>query len=213
MPPDGEPVAHSFRFEYATSAGMPPPGLSVKLCSTLDVDCQAPIDAPQPDASGAMVVEQPASFTGFLEVTSDDTMASVVYLQSPVVLPQKQEVVRMIRPTEFAAIVAAAKQTYDPRRGVAVVLTDNCLDARSPGVTLETLDADDETVGFYFRGNLPDPEATATDKQGAAGYLNLPVGIITMTARLFETGQFIGEASFQARAATLTYVPIGPTLE
>src|SRR5262245_33904720 len=30
VPPEGEPIAHSFRFEYATAAGVPPVGLALK---------------------------------------------------------------------------------------------------------------------------------------------------------------------------------------
>ena len=214
VPEGDDPVAHNIRFEYATQAGVPPVGLSIKLCESLDVQCQMPISGiPQPDTNGAVIIEQPPSFRGFVEATADDTMPSVVYLQPPVVLPPKENVIRIIRPTEFSAIVSAAGQTYDPTRGVGVVLTDNCNDDRSAGVALETLDGDDETVAFYFRGTLPDPEATSTDKQGAGGYLNMPIQFITVRAKLFSTDQFIGETSFSSRAGTLTYVPLGPTPE
>lgn len=211
--PTAAMIAHTFRFEYATAAGVPPPDLAIELCSSLDVACANPVPGiPQPDAMGSVTLELAPTFTGFLKINSSDTlMPSVAYLQSPVVLPPNENVIRLIRPSEFAALVAASKQTYDDTRGVAVILTDNCLDQRSAGVVITTSDTDPDTVGFYFRGNLPDVEATSTDEQGAAGFLNLPLGIVTVDGFVGVDGPFIGEASFEARAGTISYVTVGPT--
>jgi hypothetical protein len=211
QPPAGQNIAYQYRFEYATQANVVPAGLTVKLCSSLDVDCQTPVTIPPPDAKGVVAFDQPPSFRGFLDVTSDDTMHSFAYLESPIVLPPKENLVRLIRPNEFTAILAAAQQTYDPMRGIAVVLTDDCLDERSAGVALETLQTDPKTVGFYFRGNLPDLKATSTDDEGAGGYLNLPISLITVDAKRADTKQLIGEASFQSRPGVISYVFVGPT--
>jgi hypothetical protein len=211
--PTATTIAHKFRFEYATAAGVPPPDLAIELCSSLDVDCANPVPGiPQPDSTGTVTLELAPTFTGFLKITSSDMlMPSVAYLQSPVILPPNENVIRLIRPTEFAALVTASKQTYDDTRGVAVILTDNCLDARSAGVVITTTDTDPDTVAFYFRGNLPDVEAASTDEQGAAGFLNLPLGIVTVDGFVGADGPFIGEASFEARAGTISYVTVGPT--
>ncbi|HTJ83461.1 MAG TPA: hypothetical protein VL400_17195 [Polyangiaceae bacterium] len=206
-------IAYPFRFEYAIQPGVVPPGLSISLCSSLDVDCTSPVPGtPQPDADGKVTLELDPAFDGYIEIGSDDCMPSLAYLHAPVILPMKEVLIRMITPSQFQGLVNAAQQTYDDTRGVAVILTSNCQDDRTPGVAVTTQDTDAQSVAFYFRGNYPDIQATSTDKEGAAGYLNLPLGIITVDASIAETSQFIGESSFRSKAGRITYVPIGPTL-
>jgi hypothetical protein len=212
MPEPGEPITYTFRFELAVSPNTPPPGLAVQLCALLDVDCQAPVPGlPAPDASGTLVFEADAAFEGFLQISADDLVPSLAFLPAPIVLPPTEKVIRVVRTPEFNAIIASTGQTYDPTRGVAIVLTSDCQDARAAGVVLESANADAASVPYYFKGQIPDLMATETDMQGAGGWLNLPAELVTVTARRAGTGEFIGVVGFRSRAGTISYAPIGPT--
>ena len=211
--PSGDKVLYPLRFEYAIKPGVVPANLSLELCSSLDVNCTNPVAGiPQPDAGGKVTLELDPAFDGYVKIASDDTMPSVAILHQPVIIPMGEILIRLITPTEFQGLVAAAQETYDDTRGVAVVLTSDCQDVRTAGVSVHTDDTDSQSVSFYFRGNYPDVQGTSTDKEGAAGYLNLPIGIVTVDAFIASSSVFIGEASFQSQAGTITYLPIGPTV-
>lgn len=205
-------VVYPFRIELATSAGNPPPGLSIRLCPILDVDCQSPVEGiDQPDENGDVSLELAPSFKGFIEVTATDLMPTLVFLPRLVVLPPKRQIIRVVREVEFAAIVSSSGQEFDPTRGVAILLTEDCQQERAGGVKLTTASADEATIPFYFKGLLPDFDATQSDEEGAGGWVNLPVGFLSAEARLAATDEFIGVATFDSRPNTLSYVPIGPT--
>ncbi|MFO0549292.1 MAG: hypothetical protein U0271_12945 [Polyangiaceae bacterium] len=206
-------LTHTYRFEYATQANVVPTNLATKLCSALDVNCLSPDpNAPQPDSEGRVSFTVADNFTGFLEVSSDDTLPSLVFFQPPVIIPGSEKVIRLIREDEFLGLNAAAGQTWDQSRGVAVILTANCNDERSAGIRVESDDIDADTVPYYFTGALPNPDAKKTDSQGVAGFLNMPIGVINVRSYVFENDVYIGTNTLRSRAGYLSYLPIGPSL-
>lgn len=238
--PMGEDIVHTYRFEIATSvAGTPPVNLAVKLCRAIDLDCDPPDEVLVPDETGTVVFSRPLEFNGFLEAVGNDVgegdggagtgggggaggggtsggellMPTIAFLQAPAVLPEKEKVIRMISPTAINALAAAADVPLDMTRGTSILLIHDCNDDRSPGVEFGIEELDPDTTPYHFRGALPDPNATETDEQGAGGFVNMPIGLHTVTARHVESGKLIGTASFRSRAGTLSYVPMGPTEE
>lgn len=216
-PPAGELIKQTLRFEYATGTpGTPPPITKLTLCTSLDLECDSGTELDAIDRTGTVFFEVAPKTQGFIEVecaTPEDCFPTITHLQEPVILPMKENLTRMVTPGVFSALVIAAKQEYFDTHAPAVLTLEDCNDDRAAGVIFETLDGDDKTVGFYFNGTLPDTEATQTDEQGAAGFLNLPIKIINVIARRADTNQFIGKATFTPRAGTISYVPIGPTPE
>ena len=209
------PIRYSYRFELATAPpGTPPADLTVKLCTAIDVACANPVAGfPAPDADGSVSFEVDANFKGFIEASSPAILPTIAFLETPVILPPTQKIIRVIGQTDFMNLVSIAGETWDPTRGTAVVLTNDCADERSAGVSIEqTNTVDPGTVPFYFKGSLPVTTATETDAQGAAGFLNLPVGVVNVETRRASTGERIGSTSFQSRAGTISYAPLGPTL-
>lgn len=208
----GEKLVHNYRFELAIGApGTPPADLAVKLCNKLDLECQNPLMNPVPDASGAITLELDPAFDGFIEATSSETLPALVAMQKPVVLPQSQKVIRMASAAVRDALVAGTGEMLDETKGVALVLTGNCSDQRAAGVSVASQDLDMTSVTFYFRGALPEPEATETDPQGAAGFINIPLGFVEVVATRASTGQIIGQGSFRSKAGVISYLPLGPT--
>lgn len=215
VPPDpgGDTIIHTYRFELATAApGTVPANIAIQLCAAIDVMCTNPIaGTPQPDTAGIVELELDVGFDGFLTVTSDDTMPTLVFLQQPIIIPPTEKVIRMVSQASFEALVEAADQTWDATRGAAVILTNNCLDERAAGVRVQSDSGDANTVAFHFKGALPDPASTQTDEQGAAGFLNMPAGVAGVDIYRASTDEFIGSGSFRSRAGTLSYLPIAPT--
>jgi hypothetical protein len=220
VPPTGELISYRFRFEKATQANVPPPDTTLRLCGILDSDCLNPIpNTPQPDADGRVQLDLAPNFEGYLEVEGaqqrgvmgTELKPTLVFLPSVVLLPPNEEVIRVVTVNEFAALVAASGEVYDPLKGFSVMLAKNCMDERAPGVKFVTDKGDATTQTYYFNGQLPDFDALLTDEQGAGGFNSLPVGFITSEARLADTDQYIGKAGFLSRANHLSYVPIGPT--
>jgi hypothetical protein len=127
-------------------------------------------------------------------------------------LPQSEKVIRMIDEPNFINLVEFAGGTYDPLRGVGLVLAVDCQDDRAAEVRLVSPDADAETLPFYFKDGAPNIEETQTDEQGAGGFLNLPVNkVIRLEMHRATTDELIGTTSFRARAGAIVYVPLGPT--
>ncbi len=215
--PEGN-LVHSYKFENALDPETPVANLEIKLCALLDLDCATPIDMPVADSNGEVEISLAPNVDRYLAVTADGLMPAFVLLQKPVVIPQTQKVIRMASEAVLTSLAEAQGASYDPLKGVTIVLAVDCNDDRAEGVTIHSAQAegDPDVEPFYFFNDIPDINATETDVQGAGGYLNLPIGLIDYTTKYGTEGStlpgtVIGSASFRARAGAITYVPIGPT--
>lgn len=208
----GQIIPYHYRIEGVLAPGVPPAGLMVRLCGLLDLGCASPLPLDPPDADGNVLFELPADVEAFLDISATDLMPTRAYLPAiPVVIPPKEKIIRVVTTAEFQGLVDSSGQTYDPMRGVAVMLTVDCNDDRAAGVQLSTNDSDADTIPYYFKGQLPNFTATQTDVQAAGGWVNLPAGLVSAQATLASVLTPIGAASFQSRPGGIAYVPIGPT--
>lgn len=212
-------LTHNYRFELAAGApGIPPANLAVKVCASLNADCDPPDYEPVPDETGTIIFETAPSFTGFMLVTGETDsdppeplMRTVVVLAKPIILPMNQKLIRVLSREELLDISVIADIDADFTRGTQIILTNDCLDNRSAGVRMESDEVDDIAVQYYFRGNLPDKNATETDVQGAGGFVNMLPGIVGVDAYRADTDEYIGSIGYQSEADTLTYITIGPS--
>ncbi|NUP05916.1 MAG: hypothetical protein HOW73_07650 [Polyangiaceae bacterium] len=214
----GATIHYNYRFELATAEpGTPPMNTTVKLCRSLAPTCTNPEETFTPDAEGVIEFDLEPDFPGFLELVSDPKapiMPTIVYFEKqPIVIPGKQIVVRVIDPESFNSIAEFAGVPIDPSRGTSILLSIDCNDERTSGVTFVSDQVDEDTTPYHFKGSLPSPTATETDEQAAGGFVNMPPGSFTARATVASSGRFIGEATFLSRAGYLTYVPMGPTTE
>lgn len=211
-PDPGATVHHDYRFEIATAdPGTPPVNAMMKVCRSLDASCSDPELTMGLDAAGVAEFDLASDFQGFIELTADNTMPTLVFFQQPVIIPPGQKVIRVIDETSFTNLSNLAGVTVDPTRGTAILLAHDCADERSPGVRFTSSEIDEDTTPYHFKGSLPDPDATETDEQGAGGFANIVPGNITVQATIADGGRFIGESTFSVRAGHLSYVPMGPT--
>jgi hypothetical protein len=208
-------VQVDFQIVMATGAALPT-DLKVKLCSSFDASCSSPVDANVIlDADGKHSFMVPPAFgNGYLEITSasGETYPTLAFFGTDVIIPPALKVIRLTTPAQLNALLNLTMLTADPAHGIAIMLTSDCQDQRTAGVALVSVSGSDaKTVPFYFNGNLPDPNATQTDAEGAGGFLNLKPGVVKVQASRFATSEYIGDTTFQVRPQTISYVPIGPT--
>lgn len=204
-----------FQIVMATG-GTLPSDLEVKLCSSFDATCSSPIDPNVTlDAAGKHTFMVAPTFgNGYLEIKSPSmgTYPTLAFFGTNVTIPPATKIIRLTTPTEFNGLIGLTKVTVDPTHGVAIILTTNCDDQRAAGIGVSTITGGDaKTIPFYFNGGLPDPKATQTDAEGAAGFVNLVPGIARVQTTRLSTGEYIGDVTFQVRASTISYVPLGPT--
>ncbi len=208
-------ISVDFQIVMATGAALPT-DLKIKLCSSFDAQCSVPVDGNVTlDADGKHTFEVPPSFgNGYLEITSQSgvTYPTLAFFGSNVLIPPVPKIIRLTTPAQLDALLNLTKLSADPAHGIAIMLTTDCQDERTAGVALSSVSGSDGlTVPFYFNGNLPDPAGTQTDAEGAGGFLNMVPGIARVQSSRFSTGDFVGDVTFQVRAQTISYVPLGPT--
>lgn len=191
---------------------LPPEGLTVKLCQTVDIACASPLIADVPVAAdGTVEVEVPSGFEGYLDLVSDETMPALLFLGPPITADVLQtEPVQLVSQGLFDSIVTLAGYTPNPERGHALVLMADCNNVGAPGVSM-SIDVDDpDTHRFYLYDLIPDPAATLSDDSGNGGYLNIPQGFATIEVTLAEANLLYSRARFQVRQGTISYVGLTP---
>jgi hypothetical protein len=169
------------------------------------------------DAAGMNCKAEPGPGAAYRE--------SLAYLGSsagsPTVIPPNLKTIRTITNDGLCSLAKIVGKTEDTvGHGVAVILTPNCNDVRSPGVIVQSNDVDGESDELYFKNSVPSTTATQTDAEGAVGWFNLPAPrSSTFTTRLLTPEcmsnqsmcPLIGTATVFIRPGTLTYVHIGPS--
>lgn len=192
--------------------GVTPPGLTLRLCSAADVNCEAPLEEGLiPDADGYVNFTVLSGFEGYLETDAPDIMPAILPI-GPVIddSPETGEKIQLVRTFVVESIAAAAGVEVDPTRGHSLGLLGGCDGLGHAGVSF-THEPADEGTPFYLIGLSPDLEATSSDASGQSGVFNLPPGFANLSSTLEATGEGVSEKRILIRAGTLTYAGLLPT--
>jgi hypothetical protein len=208
--------------------------ISVKVCGSTDIECNSPqwndaggtaVKSLQPDAQGMITFDLPYGFNGVLEVTDLVPNSGVVTPALLQVSPPLRESrggagqpyvppALMVSPFRFEVM---AGQTF-PEIGVddpeVAHLFFRAYDCDTNPVAEIGVTADKGTAKtrtFYFDDTVPKPNATATDKTGKGGMINVPPGALTLTGTYRTTGKKFGEVVVLLRKRFITYVTLTPT--
>lgn len=213
VPPAGRLVPYRLRFEGINQPGQPPAGLSIRLCGSVDWQCDDPIaDVPQPDETGSVTLELDPAFRGYLEVDGTELKPALAFLPSLWTWPPPPIVFRLATVTDIEALVDASRVPRDSSVGFATLSSYDCSGGLAAGVSMGLADEGEQSLlPYYFRGGVPDFHASRTDDQGTGGWALVPVGQVTAEARRADTGRFIGVAGFYSWPDHVSYVPIGPS--
>lgn len=189
--------------------GTPPPGLTVRLCSAIDLNCESPFQADVPHTNGSVSVTVPSGFQGYLEVASDTTMPAILPM-GPVVEDQLiTEEIQLASEAIVGILASTAGFSVEPGKGHVLNLMTGCDGMGRAGVSF-VADSDAGTQ-FYLLDLAPDTEATESDESGNGGILNLDPGFVTIQTTRVSTGEFISAKRVLIRDATITYIAMTPT--
>ncbi len=201
--------------------------IGVRVCSLFDQTCLSPRDQGGattifPNAAGTVTVQVGYGFAGLLEVNNLDggqqyVTPALIQIHPPLI--QDASVgpnALMVSPATFAGVASLVFDAGAVASGLAHLFfrTHDCQDNSLSGISVDVDKQDTlgRTRRFYFNAdNLPLADEVQTDPGGKGGFLNLPPGTATLTARFHDTTKFMGKVSVALRADYITYVIITPS--
>jgi len=189
-----------------TLTQLPPPGLVVTACNTLDRECVAPVvDDIHPGPDGIVRAEVPINFAGFFRVLSDSTIPAMLYIDRPLVVDTVADAMFLIGELPFAALIEAEGLSVDPSLGHLLLKSFDCESQLAPGVSFTS---DRGGTPFAFADGLPTPGETVTDAQGAGGFINVLPGAVIVKSWRADLDTQVGTASGHVRAGWFTYIDL-----
>jgi hypothetical protein len=192
----------------------PEPGISVQPCAILDPACANPVaPAVMTDDAGAATLSINGGFNGFYLMRRSDSFPTLFYpgrlLASE---PSVTYPVGMLPYSVAAEIGAAVGVTVstNPDAGVGHIFgaVFDCTDRHSAGVSF-SLNTDAGTQ-FYLQNNVPTTAQTQTDVSGVGGWLNVPVGTVTIQLTIAGQTAQLPAYTFFVRPASETLVYVRP---
>ena len=207
-PDESAVVRYSFQvLEYV--ARKAPANIVARACRTNDVECNNPV-AEFKDATGEGLVEfeLPAGFSGYFEVKSD-ALTALSYLTKPVTHDLRDRDLQVSARSTVELLATRDGTVFEPDKGVALVEAFDCTDTPSGGVHFE----ESKGVGkpFYIVDSTPSSDATVSvldeiNNVADGGFINVPAGFVTFTARWGVDGPILGKFNAQIRESTITFV-------
>ncbi len=186
-------------------------GVSVRVCSLADPDCELPLSSGTSDASGAVssnidTAIYPPPLSVFLEYRKEGYREVLVHLNTPPI-SSDLDVGRMDLLDPQVNIASAASMfgtPVDPTRAWASVVPTDCngLPATKK-LTLTWLDRDNQTVTIPYFAYTGDTSA-----------MNLPINGAALTrivARLSETNQLVATTHLVVRPGVDSITQLVPT--
>ena len=140
-----------------------------------------------------------------LEVTNPDGLPALEFLGRPIVHDTHGYDLLLPTPVTVSFLLAATQQDYDPSQGILVITTRDCDRQPLAGVQVTSSAGG---VSFYFQKLVPQKSLTETTSEGAAGFVNVPAGVVALAARKGDR-PLTGNSAL-SRGGWVTYVEIFP---
>jgi hypothetical protein len=169
-------------------SGLVPPNVSVRACAQPDVNCESPVTgAVSIDAEGWVYLPLFAGFDGYLEITADTLIPTMLFYTDPLstdtqVDPQPLGVVTR---TVLPGLAAATGRQQEADLGIVYLRVFDCQQDPAPGITF-SIDQED-AWRWYFVGKLPTSVVDSTSDTGLGGFLNVVPGVAVVSADLPES--------------------------
>jgi hypothetical protein len=196
----------------STSEG-PVTGVNVRACGKLNVACQSPVATATTDANGIFTIKLARGFDGYLELDGGANYLPGVSYFAPVYADRDstgEEPYHLFAVGDLDVLLAVIGKPIDATAGHIFAIATDCIEAPAAGVSLATSVRGPDTVGYYFKGTLPDPTTLATDGTGLGGFVNVPAGSVLVTARN-ALGQLYAQRTVLVRAGSITYLQVVPS--
>jgi hypothetical protein len=173
-------VVYSVQF-VDLSSGQVYRNLEVRACGMTDVNCLTPVASGlRVDTEGWVDVPLFEGFTGYLEVTSEETLPYMFYLTQPLEPQTTPEFpLGMVSLESIGPLVQLVSGTYAEGTGIVALRIFDCQGVPAAGVSLSS---DPDGRAFYFAGGLPTSTETATGPDGLGGFVNMSPGATVVQA-------------------------------
>ena len=207
--------------DSATQKGAP--GLDVKVCN--ECPCGTPanpaLQEAQTNDAGVVTLTIPIVIVGSsigLEACYQITAPSMTYypefayagfpFSEPVDVAAADLNAGVTTPGYLASNLALINVTQEPTLGWVVAVVHDCLGSQAPGVQVTTSGVGDSGMNVYYQVGS---EAGATPQNGQATFLNVPPGLVTLTATPLALGKPSSVEVVNVVAGTFTGVYMVPT--
>lgn len=188
----------------------PPPGLTARACSRLDAMCATPLTPNvSPAVDGALHLDVPQQFDGFVEITSPSTVPTMYFINRNL-MRNTTEAFGVIGIAALAGLAAGGNVTLDPTLGNVLIRTFDCQRQPAGGVQLSN---DKGGLPFSFVNGLPVVGRDETTPDGVGGFVNVPVDYVVLQGIVTSHGEPLSTASVITRASWFSYGDVEPLPE
>jgi hypothetical protein len=188
-----------------TVTRQPPPGLTVRACSPLDIECSVPmLENVQADGDGLVRARVPINFAGFFQVQSDVTVPAMLFVDA-IVEDTEAPIMLVIGAMAFQALSQSQGVAVDPQMGHLLLRAYDCNSSFAPGIRFTN---DRGGQPFAFVDTLPIVGQTVTDAQGTAGFINVLPGLAIVESIRVNDNLVTRTASGRIRPGWFTYVDL-----
>lgn len=177
-----------------------------KLCNKLDVNCDDPQSAEViSDSEGNTSIEIRPGFIGYLEITGEQVGTGVYFFNPAVEGDHDFGVIELISVPVARVVAAQTGASFSPDRGLLLLRSVDCSGTPIAGIRYQMNDYDAIRRAYYSVDGLPSTAATATDRDGYGGFVNVKPGIVTVA--VYDSTDEVMEPSVSllVRPGTVTY--------
>jgi hypothetical protein len=212
MPADGPPLDYPFNARDYVS-GQTPRNLQGRACFRPDVACSRPATEHfTPDANGIVTLPLTEGFSGYIEITSDDMVPTLLLFPAPLTPELARNLSAVpVSLLPFEALLAfgvAGNLVLEPTAGVVSINTFDCLGPSAPDIRLELSSAG--AVPFTFVDGLPIAGLDTTTDDGTGGFANVPPGLAVVRGFRAGTSDLVGLESVLVRSQWVTVGSLMP---
>jgi hypothetical protein len=177
------------------------------VCSKVDVACSDPRFTTRSDENGLVALTVDAAFSGFVALTSSQTVPTHYFFNPPINEDQEIAALSLSQPAARGALLLQLGAS--PELGDILLSASDCTGAPAAGVTFELTPRSESAVAYYLVNGLPSPNAAATDMTGYGGFANLEPGTWTVKATL-EDGRDFPPLSLVVAGGTVSWSRLIP---
>jgi hypothetical protein len=188
----------------------PMPGVSGRLCRKLDVTCSQPVGGEIPaDQNGDLLLDVEPGFDGYAELRAKDKMPGLYFFYPPVQQDREVPFVPLLPAAVLSQFAQLNGKQLVVERGHVLLGAYDCQRRPAEGIHLTSMDGDADTAAFYVLEKFPKVIATATDRSGRGGFINLRPGPVVISGDLAD-GRHVASVSLLIRPGTITYTSLAP---
>jgi hypothetical protein len=159
-------------------------GVQARACFRADVQCANPVTATFSGSSdGLIAVTVYQGFDGYLEITGPGVIPTLLFFpdawSAELITALEQLPMTLLPASALVGLAQSARVQLDPDSGILAMSTYDCDGPGAAGVRFEI---DTPGVPYVFVDRLPVAYREVTSADGNAGFVNVPPGIVAVSA-------------------------------